>query len=160
MAEEAERFAPARAEADGVPVEMVDERLTMGSERLMEEVQGRFIHDEKLSGSKNRRMFRARMTVDAVAAAVILKETWIGRASVEKLREKNVIGEAEFEVFARVFLLCADCRGRRRMDLVWHHQAIPGLCGGRRLRRLAAWGLGRTAYLLKNKRCGAQRSGA
>jgi len=75
MAEEAERFAQRVQKQIGVPVEMVDERLTSWeAERLMEEVQGRFIHDEKLSGSKKPKNVQARMTVDAVAAAVILKE--------------------------------------------------------------------------------------
>jgi putative Holliday junction resolvase len=75
MAEEAERFAQRARKQIGVPVEMVDERLTSWeAERLMEEVQGRFIHDEKLSGNKKAKKVQAKMTVDAVAAAVILKE--------------------------------------------------------------------------------------
>ncbi len=75
MAEEAERFAQRVRKQIGVPVEMVDERLTSWeAERLLEEVQGRFIHDEKLSGSKKPKNAQAKMTVDAVAAAVILKE--------------------------------------------------------------------------------------
>jgi len=75
MAEEAERFAQRVQKQIGVPVEMVDERLTSWeAERLMEEVQGRFIRDEKLSGSKKPKNVQAKMTVDAVAAAVILKE--------------------------------------------------------------------------------------
>jgi putative Holliday junction resolvase len=75
MSEEAERFAQRVRKQIGVPVEMVDERLTSWeAERLLEEVQGRFIHDEKLSGSKKPKNVQAKMTVDAVAAAVILKE--------------------------------------------------------------------------------------
>jgi putative holliday junction resolvase len=75
MAEEAERFAQRVRKQIGVPVEMVDERLTSWeAERLLEEVQGRFIHDEKLTGSKKPKIVRAKMSVDAVAAAVILKE--------------------------------------------------------------------------------------
>jgi putative holliday junction resolvase len=75
MAEEAEGFAQRVRKQIGVPVEMVDERLTSWeAERLMEEVQGRFIHDEKLSGSKRPKNAQAKMTVDAMAAAVILKE--------------------------------------------------------------------------------------
>jgi putative holliday junction resolvase len=74
MAEEAERFAHRVRKQIGVPVEMVDERLTSWeAERLLEEVQGRFIH-EKLTGSKKAKIVRAKMSVDAVAAAVILKE--------------------------------------------------------------------------------------
>ena len=73
MAEEVERFAQRVRKQIGVPVEMVDERLTSWeAERLLEEVQGRFIHDEKLTSSKKPKK-KAKMTVDAVAAAVILK---------------------------------------------------------------------------------------
>ena len=75
MAEEAERFAQRMRKQIGVPVEMVDERLTSWeAERLLEEVQGRFIHEEKLTGHKKQKSVQAKMSVDAVAAAVILKE--------------------------------------------------------------------------------------
>jgi putative Holliday junction resolvase len=75
MAEEAERFAQRMRKQIGVPVEMADERLTSWeAERLLEEMQGRFIHNEKLTGSKKSKKSRAKMTVDAVAAAVILTE--------------------------------------------------------------------------------------
>ena len=75
MAEEAERFAERVRKQIGVPVEMVDERLTSWeAERLLEEVQGRFIHDKKLTGNKKPKNVQAKMTVDAMAAAVILKE--------------------------------------------------------------------------------------
>jgi putative pre-16S rRNA nuclease len=75
MAEEVEGFAQRLRKQIGVPVAMVDERLTSWeAERLLEEVQGRFIHDEKLTGSRKPKKAQAKMTVDAVAAAVILKE--------------------------------------------------------------------------------------
>src|SRR3989454_11008344 len=75
MAEEVERFAQRVRKQIGVPVEMVDERLTSWeAERLMEEIQGRFIRDKKLTGNKKSKNIQAKMTVDAVAAAVILKE--------------------------------------------------------------------------------------
>jgi len=75
MAEEAERFAERVRKQLGLPVEMVDERLTSWeAERLLEEVQGRFIHDEKLAGGRKPKKTQAKMSVDAVAAAVILKE--------------------------------------------------------------------------------------
>ncbi len=75
MAEEVERFAQRVRKQIGVPVELVDERLTSWeAERLMEEIQGRFIRDEKMGSNKKRKNVQARMTVDAVAAAVILKE--------------------------------------------------------------------------------------
>jgi len=58
----------------GLPVEMVDERLTSWeAERLFEETQGRFLHAEKSKGGKKKKT-PARATVDAVAAAVILNE--------------------------------------------------------------------------------------
>jgi putative Holliday junction resolvase len=75
MAEEAERFAQRIRKQIGVPVEMADERLTSWeAERLLEEMQGRFIHDEKLAGGRKRKKPQEKMTVDAVAAAVILTE--------------------------------------------------------------------------------------
>jgi putative Holliday junction resolvase len=75
MAEEVERFAQRLRKQIGVAVELVDERLTSWeAERLLEETQGRFIHDEKRSGGKKQKNVKAKMTVDAVAAAVILKE--------------------------------------------------------------------------------------
>lgn len=75
MAEEAERFARRVRKQLGVPVEMVDERLTSWeAERLLEETQGRFIHTEKSGGGKKHKKTPERMTVDAVAAAVFLKE--------------------------------------------------------------------------------------
>jgi putative Holliday junction resolvase len=75
MAEEVERFAQRVRKQIGVPVELVDERLTSWeAERLLEEVQGRFIHDEKLTGGRKPKKASAKMTVDAVAASVILKE--------------------------------------------------------------------------------------
>jgi RNase H-fold protein (predicted Holliday junction resolvase) len=37
-------------------------------------MQGRFIHDEKLTGGRKRKKSQEKMTVDAVAAAVILTE--------------------------------------------------------------------------------------
>jgi putative Holliday junction resolvase len=87
MAEEVERFAERLRKQIGVPVELVDERLTSWeAERMLEEVQGRFIHDEKLAGSRKPKKASAKMTVDAVAASVILKE-FLERQ--EAAREKN-----------------------------------------------------------------------
>jgi putative Holliday junction resolvase len=75
MAEEVERFAERLRKQIGLPVELVDERLTSWeAERLLEEVQGRFIHDEKRAGSRKPKKASAKMTVDAVAASVILKD--------------------------------------------------------------------------------------
>jgi putative Holliday junction resolvase len=75
MAEEVERFAQRLRKQIGVPVELVDERLTSWeAERLMEEIQGKSIREEKLTGHKKPKNAQAKMTVDSVAAAVILKE--------------------------------------------------------------------------------------
>jgi putative holliday junction resolvase len=75
MADDAERFAQRVRKQIGVPVEMVDERLTSWeAERLLEETQGRFLHEEKPGGAGKRKKARSNATVDAVAAAVILKE--------------------------------------------------------------------------------------
>jgi putative Holliday junction resolvase len=75
MAEEVERFAQRLQKQIGVPVEMVDERLTSWeAERLLEEIQGRFIHDEKVVAGRKQKKAQAKITVDAVAAAVILRE--------------------------------------------------------------------------------------
>ncbi len=75
MAEEAERFARRVRKQIGVPVDMVDERLTSWeAERLLEETQGRFLHVEKPGGARKQKRAEERLTVDAVAAAVILKE--------------------------------------------------------------------------------------
>jgi len=75
MAEGAERFARRVQKQLGVPVEMVDERLTSWeAERLLEETQGRFLHAEKPGGARKHKNRTERVTVDALAAAVILKE--------------------------------------------------------------------------------------
>lgn len=72
MAEEAARFARRVQKQIGLPVEMVDERLTSWeAERLLEEQQGRTIH---ATSSKKRQKESARPGVDAMAAALILKE--------------------------------------------------------------------------------------
>jgi putative Holliday junction resolvase len=75
MAEEAERFARRVEKQIGVPVEMVDERLTSWeAERLLEETQGRILHEDKPGGGAKRKKAPTKPSVDAVAAAVILKE--------------------------------------------------------------------------------------
>jgi putative Holliday junction resolvase len=75
MAEEAERFARRVQKQIGVPVELMDERLTSWeAERLLEETQGRFFHADKSHGGRKQKKAPGRTTVDAMAAAVILKE--------------------------------------------------------------------------------------
>jgi putative pre-16S rRNA nuclease len=83
MAEEATRFGERVRKQLGLPVEMVDERLTSWeAERLLEEQAGKVFRDDSLpahvhgSGHANARKKKQaeRATVDAMAAAVILKE--------------------------------------------------------------------------------------
>jgi putative Holliday junction resolvase len=73
MAEEATRFAARLSKQLGLPVDMVDERLSSWeAERLLEEQSGRTLRDAKKRLEGDRRSTRA--SVDSVAAAVILKE--------------------------------------------------------------------------------------
>lgn len=93
MAEEAERFAQRVRKQLGVLVEMVDERLTSWeAERLLEEMQGRFLHGPKKGGGTQRKA-PARATVDAVAAAVILTE-YLGRQAQLEDSVETRIGTA------------------------------------------------------------------
>ena len=72
MAEEAQRFAERARKQIGVPVEMVDERLTSWeAERLLEEEFGKKYRDES---EKKKKVSNEKPTVDSVAAAVILRE--------------------------------------------------------------------------------------
>ena len=74
MAEEAARFGERIRKQLGVPVEMVDERLTSWeAERLLEDHSGKIFHDGAKTSQKKRRE-STRASVDAMAAAVILKE--------------------------------------------------------------------------------------
>jgi putative Holliday junction resolvase len=73
MAEEATRFAARLRKQLGLPVDMLDERLTSWeAERLLEEQSGRVLRDAKTTPKSASKPARA--SVDAVAAAVILKE--------------------------------------------------------------------------------------
>jgi putative pre-16S rRNA nuclease len=75
MAQEASRFAERVRKQLGVPVEMMDERLTSWeAERLLEEQAGRVLHDPAKGGHGKRKQAPPRSSVDAIAAAVILKE--------------------------------------------------------------------------------------
>lgn len=72
MAEEAARFGERVRKQLGLPVEMVDERLTSWeAERLLEEHQGRTMH---AASGKKRKKESTRPGVDAMAAALILNE--------------------------------------------------------------------------------------
>ncbi len=81
MAEEATRFAERVRKQLGLPVEMVDERLTSWeAERLIEEQSGRILHKvnlhpaQKAKNEERKRKVAGERSIDAMAAAVILKE--------------------------------------------------------------------------------------
>ena len=79
MTEEAARFAERVRKQFGVPVTLVDERLTSWeAERLLEEQAGRIRHKkigERTSGrATHKKKVEGKNTVDALAAAVILKD--------------------------------------------------------------------------------------
>lgn len=85
MAEEAARFGQRVHKQFGLPVEMVDERLTSWeAERMLEEQQGRTIH---AVSSKKEKKENARPGVDAMAAALILKEYLDRRQAAQTVEE-------------------------------------------------------------------------
>lgn len=82
MADEATRFAQRVHKQIGVPVELVDERLSSWeAERILEEEMGRrIVHEETPHGRKKTKgTTDGKYTVDAVAAMVILRE-YLARA--------------------------------------------------------------------------------
>jgi len=86
MAEEAARFGQRVHKQLGLPVEMVDERLTSWeAERMLEEQQGRTI---RAASGKKQKKENARPGVDAMAAALILKE-YLDRPPVTQTVEKS-----------------------------------------------------------------------
>ncbi|HEY2459261.1 MAG TPA: Holliday junction resolvase RuvX [Candidatus Acidoferrum sp.] len=75
MAEEATRFAQRVQKQFGVTVEMCDERLTSWeAERLLEEQSGRVRHEANRGAEEKRKRLAGKISVDAVAAAVILRD--------------------------------------------------------------------------------------
>ena len=77
MAEEATGFAHRLRKQLGIPVEMIDERLTSWeAERILEEEMGRRITHETTREGKRKliRNAQGKYTVDAIAAMVILRE--------------------------------------------------------------------------------------
>ncbi len=72
MAEETQGFAERMRKQIGVPVEMADERLTSWeAERLLEEEFGR--KSKQIDGASKKKD-AAKVTVDSVAATIILRE--------------------------------------------------------------------------------------
>lgn len=72
MADEAERFAQRVRKQIGVPVEMLDERLTSWeAERELEEQFGRRL---KAGDAASRKKMTERVSVDSMAAAIILRD--------------------------------------------------------------------------------------
>ena len=89
MAEEATRFAERLRKQLGLPVELIDERLTSWeAERILEEELGRrMTHVETHSGRKrSARASDGKHTVDAVAAMLILRE-YLARTSTSIPKE-------------------------------------------------------------------------
>lgn len=89
MADEVTRFAERVRKQVGVPVELVDERLSSWeAERILEEELGRkLMHQEThLGRKKTSRGADTKYTVDAVAAMVILRE-YLSRQPEAKERE-------------------------------------------------------------------------
>ncbi|HXR32903.1 MAG TPA: Holliday junction resolvase RuvX [Verrucomicrobiae bacterium] len=77
MAEETARFANRLRKQIGIPIAMMDERLTSWeAERILEEELGRRITHETTHDGKRRllRNVQGKYTVDAIAATVILRE--------------------------------------------------------------------------------------
>ena len=82
MAEEAERFANRVRKQLGVSVELRDERLTSWeAERLLEEELGKKFRENKNARKKNS---TDEVTVDSMAAAVILREYLEENSGAEK----------------------------------------------------------------------------
>jgi putative Holliday junction resolvase len=94
MAEEAERFAQRVRKQIGVPVEMVDERLTSWeAERLLEEFAGRVLRAPASLGTRKgssekrpKRREEGKNSVDAIAATVILREYLEGQRANKQSR--------------------------------------------------------------------------
>jgi putative Holliday junction resolvase len=85
MAEEAARFGQRVHKQFGLPVEMVDERLTSWeAERMLEEQQGRTIH---APAGKKQKKEKEKLGVDAMAAALILKEYLDRRQQPQSVEE-------------------------------------------------------------------------
>lgn len=88
MAEEASRFAARLNKQLGLPVDMIDERLSSWeAERLLEEQSGRVLHDTKRHSAGERAS--GRTSVDAIAAAVILKE-YLEQRRATKANPKHI----------------------------------------------------------------------
>jgi len=80
MAEEAQRFALRVQKQIGVAVEMVDERLTSWeAERQLHEQFGR---RSKAEGAASKKRLNDRISVDSMAAAIILREYLKRRSSI------------------------------------------------------------------------------
>jgi putative holliday junction resolvase len=75
MADEATRFAERVRKQLGLPVQMLDERLTSWeAERLLEEQAGRTFRGDTKAAGHGKNQAAAKVSVDAIAAAVILRE--------------------------------------------------------------------------------------
>jgi putative holliday junction resolvase len=89
MADEATSFAERVRKQVGLPVEMVDERLTSWeAERILEEELGRRITHQETPGGRKKlsRPEDGKYSVDAVAAMVILREYLSRESGAEEHR--------------------------------------------------------------------------
>ncbi len=87
MAEETTRFANRLRKQIGVPVALMDERLTSWeAERILEEELGRRITHETTHDGRRKllRNAQGKYTVDAIAATVILREYLSRESSTEE----------------------------------------------------------------------------
>lgn len=89
MAEECERFAHRIRKQIGVPVEMVDERLTSWeAERQLEEQFGR---RSKITDSASKKKPVEKFSVDSMAAAILLRE-YLERQSGAPATQPDEVG--------------------------------------------------------------------
>jgi putative pre-16S rRNA nuclease len=126
MADEATGFARRVHKQIGVPVELVDERLSSWeAERILEEEMGRrIVHEETPHGRKKTKgAADGKYTVDAVAAMVILRE-YLARTPLPE-GSPHPAGSA-----------CR--RRRRRVHLVFHRKTVRHDFRGWTVRRHSA----------------------
>jgi len=90
MADEATRFAERLRKQVGLPVELIDERLTSWeAERILEEELGRRITHEDTPHGRKKRSGKddGKYSIDAVAAMIILRE-YLARTPATNTKER------------------------------------------------------------------------
>jgi len=87
MAEEAERFAARVRKQIGVTVDMIDERLTSWeAERLLEEEFGKISKVSGAGGTSRKKGATENISVDSVAATIVLREYLAHEKNTEEQR--------------------------------------------------------------------------